>query len=276
MANIFDVAKYIAESCPDEKIAKGKLNYICYFMQANFLVCFHEPLFKEDFYAAAGGPICKPLVSRLTGKHYVAPEDVPGNSDLLSEQQKKNIDLFLREYINKDSVELYLMAKGDDAYLAAKYRDETEPIIKKADIFDFYLKLYLQTKEFGDYYIDRPAYEYSLNYHIILRPVNKDMKQQEMSSKFRTVMNNIKKKEISDIDHARILHFKTSFVENKCIHVFASASPVVSPKEIVDTILGEFQESFPDVLFEKKFLIETIGDLDGKEILDFTKSTPKE
>lgn len=114
MATIFDTAKYIlGKSC---KMSPMKLQKLCYYSQAWNLVYTNKPLFQEEFEAWATGPVCEELHIILRNKNNVSSEDVDGNIENLTENQRENIDTVLSYYGNRSDDWLYQLSIMEKPY----------------------------------------------------------------------------------------------------------------------------------------------------------------
>lgn len=83
MVTVFDVAVYILKRL--KKLSSVKLQRLCYYTQAWYLVWEDEPLFEEEFYAWEFGPICKELYAATEEKFMLKPKDLPGDDSRLTE-----------------------------------------------------------------------------------------------------------------------------------------------------------------------------------------------
>ena len=101
MANVFDTAKYILETCG--KMSTMKLQKLCYYCQAWSLVWDDNELFHEDFEAWANGPVCRKLYEVTKGVFSVTADDEPGNSNNLSDNQKDTINTVLNYYASHNA-----------------------------------------------------------------------------------------------------------------------------------------------------------------------------
>ncbi|MBE5798672.1 MAG: DUF4065 domain-containing protein [Clostridiales bacterium] len=117
--SIFDVAKYILENCPD--MTTWKLQKLCYYAQA-WTVAWGEPrLFNEDFQAWSNGPVCPELFHAHQGKYHISSKDIPsGDSSRLSECQKENINIILRDYGNMLPFDLREQTHGEAPWKDAR------------------------------------------------------------------------------------------------------------------------------------------------------------
>ena len=105
MATIFDVAKYILRQTG--RISTWKLQKLCYYSQAWTLAWSGKPLFNENFQAWSNGPVCPELFKAHQGKFSIEEEDLKfGNPDALSEDEKENVDIILRDYGDMEPYDL--------------------------------------------------------------------------------------------------------------------------------------------------------------------------
>lgn len=101
MANVFDTAKYILET--RGKMSTMKLQKLCYYCQAWSLVWDDEELFPEEFEAWANGPVCRKLYNAAKGMFSISANDLKGNSNNLSDNQKDTINTVLNYYAPHDA-----------------------------------------------------------------------------------------------------------------------------------------------------------------------------
>ena len=119
MANVFDVAKYILEQLGE--MSTWKLQKLCYYAQAWELAWTGEPLFPEDFQAWRNGPVCRELFDAHKGRFSInASEFHYGNSDQLSDVQKSDIDIVLRDYGGMQPYELREQTHSEDPWINAR------------------------------------------------------------------------------------------------------------------------------------------------------------
>ena len=97
--SVLDVAKFILEKTGE--ISTWKLQKLVYYSQAWFLVWYEEPLFKEEIKAWANGPVVPALYNHHKGKFTLKTEDIPGNSEKLSEDHKETITKIIETYGKK-------------------------------------------------------------------------------------------------------------------------------------------------------------------------------
>lgn len=96
MANVTDVAKYILESLGE--ITAMKLQKLVYYSQAWNLVWEEQPLFNEEIQAWANGAVVPALYHHHRRQFSVVSENIPGNINSLTPNQKTNIDKVLEFY----------------------------------------------------------------------------------------------------------------------------------------------------------------------------------
>lgn len=96
MANVFDVTKYILNKTG--ALSSWKLQKLCYYSQAWTFTWTDKLLFEERFEAWTNGPVCPDLFFKHQGKFIVKPEDINGNPDALTDDEKESIDIVIRDY----------------------------------------------------------------------------------------------------------------------------------------------------------------------------------
>lgn len=132
MASVFDTAVYILEKLGS--LSTLKLQKLCYYSQAWSLVWDDAPLFEEEFYAWANGPVCKELFFETQGMFSVNADQEPGDSGKLSEEQKNTIDSVLDHYGSKSAQWLSQLTHLEDPWKNTP-RDE---VITKERIANYY------------------------------------------------------------------------------------------------------------------------------------------
>lgn len=103
MANIFDVAKYILKT--KGKMSTLKLQKLCYYSQAWYLVWYDKPLFRAKIEAFAHGPVIRSLYDFHKGKFNLSAKDIPADklSSELKECEKDAINKVLEFYADKSA-----------------------------------------------------------------------------------------------------------------------------------------------------------------------------
>lgn len=97
MISIFDVARYILISAGS--IPTFKLQKLCYYSQAWYLVWNDLPLFYEDFEVWDTCPVCPELYQAHKNFNTISADDLGmGNENKLTPEQKKDIDKVVAFY----------------------------------------------------------------------------------------------------------------------------------------------------------------------------------
>ncbi|MCD7708971.1 MAG: DUF4065 domain-containing protein [Clostridiales bacterium] len=118
-ASVFDVAKYILRKLG--RISTWKLQKLCYYAQAWELAWTDNPLFEEEFEAWANGPVCRELYNEHRKKYWVTEEDIrKGNPDNLSQENKDDIDIIIRDYGSMEPWELREQTHCEDPWRIAR------------------------------------------------------------------------------------------------------------------------------------------------------------
>jgi uncharacterized phage-associated protein len=130
MVSIFDVAAYILKQYRTESILK--LQRLCYYAQAWYLVWEDEPLFEEDFYAWKTGPVNKEIQHLVNTNPNLEIENIFGDDNKLNEVQKKNIDKVLAYYTPHSASWLSQLSTMEEPWKQA--REEARQSGKSKDI----------------------------------------------------------------------------------------------------------------------------------------------
>lgn len=118
MVSVFDAAKFILEYFG--VLSTMKLQKLCYYAQVWSLVWDDAPLFPEEFYAWANGPVCKELFYCFQGKFSVVAEEAPGDSSKLSREQKETVNKVLEYYGDKDAQWLSQLTHMEEPWQLAR------------------------------------------------------------------------------------------------------------------------------------------------------------
>ena len=149
MANIFDVAKYILSQTG--QLSTMKLQKLCYYAQAWTLVWDEQPLFEEDFEAWINGPVCRELFKAAQGKFTVTPEDIAGNIQNLSVQERDNINRVIEFYGDKEATWLSQLTHMERPWQIARQGlpacQKSTNIITKESIMEYYSEIYYDSLE---------------------------------------------------------------------------------------------------------------------------------
>lgn len=283
MANIFDVAKYIYEKLENKKVSIWKIENLCYLAQAWTLAWDMKPLFPEDFYAFEYGPRCRELLEHHVWGSIVSPSEIPGDTDRLTATEKINIDAVVRDYLKREPYELGWFCEDsvwnkvknkvpDRDRLSQEYTESK--LIRKEDIFDHYYNLYYEDAIDESYSSDDFCSGH-IFYHITLR-----------SKRNKAIFTDAAKTQIYEnqetlTDDGIFKECIFSFPSSSCIHCFVSAAPDWSINRIADFLKKklywwmckdpEFAKKYTrmDDVWNEKYFCETIGGLDGKQLLKF-------
>ncbi len=141
MANVFDVAKYILEKMGNTTTMK--LQKLCYYSQAWTLAWDDVPLFNEDFEAWANGPVCRELYNKHCGKFNISSGMLlVGDSSNLTDEQKENINIVLKDYGDKEPYWLSGLTHSErpwqEARKGCKDGEACKNIIAKESMHEYY------------------------------------------------------------------------------------------------------------------------------------------
>mgnify|MGYP002624323236 CR=1 FL=1 len=140
MANVFDCAKYILETCG--RMSTMKLQKLCYYCQAWSLVWDDVELFPEEFEAWANGPVCRELYNATKGKFSVTAADELGNSNNLQDYQKNSIRIVLDYYAKHNAQWLSQLTHLEEPWINARFYVppgvSSSNVISKASMAEYY------------------------------------------------------------------------------------------------------------------------------------------
>ena len=143
MPNVFDVAKYMLEK--RGPMSAMKIQKLCYYAQAWYLVWEDAHLFEEDFYAWESGPVCIDSFDKTRGKYMLRLEDETGGTGYLTETQKEIIDKVLDFYAPHDAQWLGRLASLESPWKNAKASElpnsNIPQLISKDSIKKYYFLL---------------------------------------------------------------------------------------------------------------------------------------
>lgn len=119
MATVYDVAKYILHK--KGTLSTWKLQKLCYYSQAWEIAWTDKPIFNEEFEAWANGPVCPELFHLHQGKFFVNEDEIIyGNINNLTEEQKNDIDIVLRDYGDMEPYDLRELSHGESPWKDAR------------------------------------------------------------------------------------------------------------------------------------------------------------
>ena len=119
MANVFDVAKYILEE--KGEMSTWKLQKLCFYSQAWCLAWEGHEMFREEFEAWRNGPVCRELFNLHKGMFMIDAKDLEvGNSNNLTDDEKKMIDVVIRDYGDMKPYELREQTHIEDPWIISR------------------------------------------------------------------------------------------------------------------------------------------------------------
>lgn len=116
--NSSDVAKYILKK--QGKMTTWKLQKLCYYAQAWHNVWTENRLIKQDFQAWTNGPVCRELFNQHQGDYVITANDIQGNVEVLSDDQKDSIDIMLEHYGDLTPDELVELTHSEEPWIKAR------------------------------------------------------------------------------------------------------------------------------------------------------------
>lgn len=144
---VCDVSKYILQhfsSNGEDSITSWKLQKLVYYCQAWSLVWYKKPIFPDQIQAWANGPVCPNLYQVHKGKFRLGPEDIMGNPDNLTDEQKVTVDSILEFYGNKTGRDLSYLTHIEGPWSYVRDRAGLQPgdrgnaVIEFNDMAQFY------------------------------------------------------------------------------------------------------------------------------------------
>ena len=117
-ANASDVAKYILKE--QGKMTTWKLQKLCYYAQVWHFIWTEKRLIKQDFQAWKNGPVCRELFKQHQGDLVISADDIQGNVDILSDEQKDSINIMLEHYGELTPGELVELTHSEEPYIKAR------------------------------------------------------------------------------------------------------------------------------------------------------------
>ena len=141
---IVDVAKYILET--KVKMTTMKLQKLCFYVHAWYIVENSEPLFPETFEAWANGPVSSVLYSVHRQMYSIDADSLLwGDSASLNKEQKAFVDAVLDAYHPLSGAQLSVLSHSETPWIEARQNlpdgvASNHPIDNKV-IRDFYKRL---------------------------------------------------------------------------------------------------------------------------------------
>jgi uncharacterized phage-associated protein len=96
MASAHDVAAYILDR--QGPMSAMKLQKLVYYSQAWNLVWDERPLFADRIEAWANGPVVPALYRSHRGRFHLGRGEVPGDPDVLADDERETVDAILEGY----------------------------------------------------------------------------------------------------------------------------------------------------------------------------------
>ena len=116
---ILDVAKFILES--KVSMTTMKLQKLCYYVHAWYLVANSEPIFEQKFQAWANGPVSPALYEAHRQKYSInVAEFSQGNSSCLVADQKSFISAVLDVYSPLTASQLSLLTHSENPWIETR------------------------------------------------------------------------------------------------------------------------------------------------------------
>lgn len=137
---VHDVSKYILGWFADkgeDSITSWKLQKLVYYCQVWSLVWDEKPVFPEEIQAWANGPVCPDLYQAHKGKFRLGPEDVAGNSENLTDEQKATVDSVLEFYGNKTGRDLIYLTHTEGPWSDVRDRAGLQPGDRGSAVIEF-------------------------------------------------------------------------------------------------------------------------------------------
>lgn len=118
MVTVFDVAKYILEK--QGSMSTWKLQKLCYYVQAWHYTWTEKRLVKEDFQAWRNGPVCPELFKIHQGKFMIDANDINGNPNNLTAEEKESVEVVLKDYGSMNPFELSSLTHSEEPWRSAR------------------------------------------------------------------------------------------------------------------------------------------------------------
>jgi len=150
MCNVFDVAKYILKK--QGAMSTFKLQKLVYYSQAWSLVFEDKPLFKNEIFAWANGPVCRDLYDKHKGSFDITYDELKvGDSLKIKGSQKGTIDLVLKSYGGFSGQQLSNITHSENPWKKAReglsLGERGEKVISLDSMVEYYSALYANQKK---------------------------------------------------------------------------------------------------------------------------------
>ncbi|MBQ6005719.1 MAG: DUF4065 domain-containing protein [Selenomonadaceae bacterium] len=93
---------------------------LCYYAQAWHYTWTEKRLIKEDFQAWQNDPVYRELFDLHKSKYMIKDEDIDGNPDDLTYDQRDSIDIMLEHYGDLTSAELVNLTHSEEPWIKAR------------------------------------------------------------------------------------------------------------------------------------------------------------
>lgn len=139
MYNIYNIANYLIEKCPD--ITNMKLQKLVYYAYVDYLMSNNKKLIKENLEAWVYGHVIRELYMEFSKYSYKKIKISPkGNSSILNKDIISFLDSVIEIYGHLDANELSDKVHGELPWQEAyKNSDWSLNIIKDSIIKEFYI-----------------------------------------------------------------------------------------------------------------------------------------
>lgn len=141
LASARDVAAHILQK--QGSMTAMKLQKLVYYSQAWHLVRTERLLFVDQIEAWAAGPVIRSLYSAHRGKYYLdTPTDVGGDPSILTEEEKKSIDVVVSHYGKLTAEQLSDLTHSEPPWINARVglgpTDRGSSVIDPTEMADYY------------------------------------------------------------------------------------------------------------------------------------------
>lgn len=147
MATVYDVAKYILDTCSE--MTTMKLQKLCYYAQAWSLVWDGAPIYLNGIEAWVNGPMVPDLYHEHKGKFSISADELHrGSENSLTSSERDTIDAVLDHYGSYSGTQLSQMTRCEgpwlDARVGCSQYERCRNTISLDDMADFYTAMYAE------------------------------------------------------------------------------------------------------------------------------------